>query len=230
MAIAIGQKAAAHSSGSATSVTTTGVATSATGSTFVVLVQADATINTPTDNKGNTYTAVTTSRANSGINSRMYYCENGAGGSGHTFTFTTGFSANLSIYAVEITGGLTSGILDQQNSIVDSSSPFTVTTGATTQAAEISIAALSGNSGSSPATHAESTGYTIQAQVTTGGPDWPGCIASKVLSATGAQTPSFTESGASTGGVHCATFKESGGGGGGPTAFPWTYYAMQMAA
>lgn len=210
MAIAAGTSVAAHSAGSATTVTSGSITTTASGSTFVVLIQADATLNTPTDSKGNTYTAVTAQVTNSGINSRMYYCQNGTGGSGHTFTFTTGFSANLSIYALEITGGLTSGILDQQNSTSDSASPYTTTTGTTTQAAELAVAGLSGNSATTPATHAESTGYTIAAEVTTGGPDWPGCIAWKVLAATGAQTPSFTEASSSTGGVHCATFKEAG--------------------
>lgn len=217
MAIGVGQKGAIASIGGGTTVTTVGVATAATGSTFVILVQADITPNTPTDSKSNVYTAVTAAITNSGIISRLYYCQNGTGGAAHTFTFTTGSSANLTIYFVEITGGLTAGILDQQNSVLDSASPFTVTTGATTQAAEICVAAISGNSATTPATLAESTGYTIQASVLTGGPDWAGGIATKIIAATGAQTPSFTQSGGTTGGVHCATFKESGGGGGGAT-------------
>lgn len=209
MAISAGVSVAAHSAGSATTLTSGSVTSAASGSTFVVFIQADSTLNTPSDSKGNTYTAVTAQTTNSGINSRMYYCQNGTGGASHTFTFTTGGSANLSIYALEILGGLTSGILDQQNSILDSASPYTVTTPTTTQAAELAVACLSGNSAVTPATHAESTGYTKQCEVTTGGPDWPGALYTKVLSATGAQTPSFTEASSSTGGVHCATFKEA---------------------
>jgi len=212
VAISAGVTVPATASGN--TCTTATRTSAASGSTFVVFCQADATPNTPTDNKGNTYTAVTTAVTNSSIVSRMYYCQNGTGGSGHTWTFTTPFSADLSMYVLEILGGLTTGILDAVNQVLDSSSPFTVTSAATTQAAELAVAAMSGNSGTNPATHAESTGYTIRSEVTTGGPNWTGAIASKVLSATGAQTPSFTENGGTTAGVHIATFKEASGGGG----------------
>lgn len=229
MAISVGQHTAAASVGAATTVTTSSITTAASGSTIDVFCEVDAGINTPTDNKGNTYVATTALVTNSGISSRRFRCENATGGAGHTVTFTASHSGNLNIFVTEVLGALTASAMDQQASVVDSSSPFTVTSGTTTQAAELALASMAGNSATTPATHAESTGYTVLDQVNTGGPDWTGATAWKVLSATGTQTPSFTEASGTTAGVHIVTYKEAAGGGGDVTV-GLTGQALALAA
>lgn len=204
MAASVGVSSKGTGSGVGTAVSAA-VTTQVSGSTFVAFFQSDTTHTGVTDSKGNTYTPIGTLITNSSINSRLYYCQNGTGGASHTCT-GTGQTGDHSILFVELLGVLTTGVLDQVASILDTSTPFTVTSGTTTQSDEISISAMSGNS-TTTATHAESTGYTISQEVTTGGPNWTCGIAYKVLSATGTQTPSWTEASGTTAGVHVATFK-----------------------
>jgi hypothetical protein len=137
----------------------------------------------------------------------LYYKENGSGGASHTFSYTVSGSHTNTIYAGEITGGLTSGILDQQNAQTDSASPFTSPSITTTQANEILVSILSAHSTINPATVAESTGFTLQAKWEDGTASWPGCIASKVVSSTGAYNSSFTCASADDAGIHIASFK-----------------------
>jgi hypothetical protein len=94
--------------------TTSPVNTQPTGSTFFVLiVEATKQDAVPTDNKGNTYTKVTPTIVNSGESfaGTLWWCQNGSGGSGHTWTLssTEGFPALL---AVEVVGAVTSGAVD----------------------------------------------------------------------------------------------------------------------
>lgn len=214
MAIAVGQKVKGVFSGS--SGTTAAITTAATGSVIVRLMEWDNTLNftSITDSKSNTYTQISVERTISTIKGRAYYKENATGGASHTFSGAVSSSANISLYVLEITGALTSGALDQSNSQTDAASPFTSPSITTTQAAELIWAGLIGNSATTPATHAESTGFTIQNDVTTGGPDWTGCDASKIVASTGTYNSSFTENGGSSACVFIASFKESGGGGG----------------
>lgn len=203
---------------SGTSVTSASRTSTGAGSIFTVLAESDITPNTPTDSKSNVYTAVTTATVAGGITSRLYDIVNGVGGASHTWSFGTGSSADLTIYAQESTGCLTVAARDQFNQGVDAATPFgNAVAITTTQADEIIIAAMHGNSATTPATHAESTGFTIQETVTTGGPNWTGCLATKVVAATGTYNASFTESGATTSGCHIVSYKASGGGGGGAT-------------
>lgn len=108
----------ASAQGSATSVTTTGVTTQATGSTFVACVGAFTnTIGASpvTDNKGNTYVAAIGSQGSTEGWGAIFYCENASGGAGHTFTFTPTGSDFISITVVEITGAAVSSALTSTN-------------------------------------------------------------------------------------------------------------------
>lgn len=217
MTIAVG----AHTA-KATNVTDP-VATSASGSTFVVGVGwytfAGVTLSSVTDNKGNgSYTQIQsnlTGAADPNFKAAFYYFQNGAGGSGHTFT--ANFSATpdaMGVHAIEITGGLTSGILDQAPAgNVDTHSdatPFVSTTSsATTQASEIVIAVTQTfTTGAGPEVPTWNNGYTALDGLTDPA-TWTAYSAYKILSSTGAQQSSLSVTGGTSTDalVYIATFK-----------------------
>jgi len=204
MAINVGQSANAVGNPA----TTAGVATQATGSTFVVVqISAPAAAHTAaSDNKGNSYTQIGSDQTN-GAKMTVWRKENGAGGAGHAFTA----NCNGTALAIEITGAATASYdLGSLGQASDSASPFTVTSGILTQAAELVLAIIGGDSGTTPATHAESTGFTIEEAREDGAANWVGCIAYKIVAATTALTPSFTQAGSSNAVLTIAGFKDAG--------------------
>lgn len=214
-AIAIGISEAKATTAGATA-TTAAVTTQASGSVFVVCYTFDsaATFTSITDSKSNSWSIIGSEINASNHKSRMYYVENATGGSSHTFTGTNGSaSLDCSIWVIEITGALTSGSLDQSGSRSDTTSPFTLAAGLlTTQNDEALVTFVCGNSGSNPATHAESGlgASTVQDQLNNGTNSWTGASATEIKSSTGTYNPSWTESGATAAHVWFATFKAAG--------------------
>lgn len=236
MAIAIGQSAKkATTTGTATTDTVT---TAASGSTFLIgaIIDGGSFSATPVqDSKSNTYTQIGSELTLGSARCRVYYCENGTGGSSHTATATQTGSNGTSVFFAEVTGGLTSGILDKTASTTDSPSPFSSgLTATTTQANELLVSFLFGNSGSNPATHASSgatpsTGWTIHQEVTDGNNYWTGLVGSAVVSSTGQYEGSWTESGASSAVVFTITLKEGSSGATAKTATASLGAAIQQA-
>jgi len=224
MAIAVGATSKGHST-SSSALATTGVTTQASGSVFVaaVIFGATATFTSIVDSKSNTYTQIGTeiSNGSTGANykARLYYVENGTGGSSHTATVNLNTAEVVTILFAEITGALTSGALDQSDGRRDTTSPFGLAAGLTTvQANELLLSFLGGVSGNNPATHAETClgSSTIQsgAEETDGSQFWTGAIATAIKSSTGTFNPSWTESGNTTDSVvFLATFKAAASGG-----------------
>lgn len=224
MAIAVGATSKGRSN-SSSSQATTGVTTQATGSTFVVgaIWGADVTFSSISDSKSNSYTQIGSEVSNgttsANFRCRLYYSQNGAGGASHTATVNLSSTEVITVVFLEITGGLTSGILDQSNGVRDTSSPFSLAAGlTTTQAAELLLSLFGGVSGSNPATHAESGlgSSTVQsaAEETDGTQFWTAALATAIKSATGTFNPSWTESGNTTdSAVFLATFKEAAAAG-----------------
>lgn len=216
MAIAVGVTSKGRTA-SSSSIATTGVATQASGSTFVIgVVWNNVGFTSVTDNKTNTYTQLGGLDLQPGAaasHARLYYCQNGNGGAGHTGTLTLAGADNCAIFFLEITGALAASF-DLGNGNLDTASPFTSPSITTTQARELLIAYLAGDSGSNPATHAESTGFTVQsaAEETNGSSFWTGCLASRLVTSTASYNASFTESGATRGAVFVIGFKEAAGG------------------
>lgn len=198
--------------------TTVGQTTQATGSAFLVFYIGGGgagTIGTPTDNKGNTYTAGAAQvTAASAAVCRWWYVENGAGGAGHTWSVTTTTGEVGSIFVLEIKGGATSGILDQAPAgVSDLTSPYTSnTTGTTSQANEMIVAMVATDSVSGTEVITWGGGFTQSTAVgdanfATGG------LGTQISSATGTFTSSITSSGAGTTGAvsFVASFKELAG-------------------
>jgi hypothetical protein len=218
MSIAAGVSSKGRST-SASSIATSAVTTQASGSTFLILVfwQSARTFTSVVDSKSNIYTQIDTEITIGGTDRcRAYYCENGTGGASHTATLNISGLAVCGIMFLEITGGLTSGSLDQHGERDDVASPFTLAAGLTiTQAVELLVTALVGNSGSNPATHAESglgsSAIQTGTQETDGTNFYCSAMATKVTAATAAFNPSWTESGATGAATWLITFKDAGG-------------------
>lgn len=214
MAIAVGVHAS-KATASGTTAVTTGVTTTS-GSTIVLFAHWGSEVfSSIADSKGNTWTIIGAELNASSHKSRAYYCANVTGGASHTFTLTLSTSGAPTIYMCEFTGAATTSPIDQSGSGNDTSSPYTTTGLTTTQANEALITFAGGNSGSNPATHAESGlgSSTIQENITNGSSFWTGAIATKIVSATGTYTPSWTESGASSMHVYLVTVKEAAAAG-----------------
>jgi hypothetical protein len=209
-----------------TSVTTAAITTAASGNSFVVGVSAhNGHVNgAPTDSKSNAYTQLGTEQvvgSNGAIN--LFVKENGVGGASHTFTQTFGVAADPVVMVAELTGVTTTPVdTGSRVQAADLTSPMTVTSNAFSQADEIVLVLFGGtDSNSNPATHAESTGFTIFVEDVDSTQFWSGFLAYKVISATTALTPSVTQTGASQGGLHIVGFKASTASGGGKPIGPF---------
>jgi len=212
MAGSVANARKANTSGANTTTTTS--FTSTAGSTIWVGVsdasgQGSLTIS---DNKGNTYTQIGTTRTSgSGAQIRRYYCANIAGGAGHTVTATWGSNSDATVHVLELAGVATASLDSAASAQTDDNNPpWTVTSGTLAQADSIAIA-MTGTAFNG--TWSESSGFTVQTQEGDNNLYWTGCAASRVVAATTALTPSFTISG---GGSDCAVaidvFKASAGG------------------
>lgn len=213
MAIALANSEIGHvtaaSSGSTSGVTTT------TGSTFVIATaDSNAALNV-SDNKGNTYTqlGVDQGGGSSIVIAQMWYCQNGAGGAGHTatVTFTSG-TGDCAIYFLEISGAATasydSAVTAQTD---DATSPYEVTSGTPAQADEL-LVALIGTDGN-PTSWAVGGSFIITEQEPTNTTYWASAIAYRIISAAAAATPSWTAGNTLTGtALIVGGFKQAGGG------------------
>lgn len=180
--------------------------TQASGSVIVAGLNLDGTFTSFGDNKGNTFTQIQSQAANGTNKHRLYYVENAVGGASHTFTFASSGGTIKTLFVLEIKGLKTSGSLDANPAhSVDTASPFTSnSTGALAQADEIVVSGciLDGNGAIT-----EANGFTIADSETNGGVFWTGAMAYKIVSATTAQSTSFTEGGAGGGVVSIASFR-----------------------
>lgn len=203
MAIAVGQHTHLANTFLAGGVTTPSITTSASGSSFLLcLILAVGLAPTISDSKSNTYTLVgTTSTSIFGEIISMYLSTNGTGGSGHTASASWTGSGLGDLYLIEITGGATSGLLDQISSPQwndDSSSPFTTNaTGTLSQANELAVAFTATGTNSGTETLTWGNGFTqIDADGNSSGAT--GGTAFLVTSATTPVVASFTSAGAGT--------------------------------
>jgi len=210
MGVAVGVHSKGVTSGGAA--VTGAVDTQTAGSTFVVVAIWDnGTFTSIADNKGNSanYSLIGSEQAGGALSKmRVYRCENGIGGTGHTATITCSTPV-VTAFFVEITGA-NSASFDAGSAAQasDASSPFTVTSGTLSQPAECVVAVCGADSASNPATIAESSGFTIQESELNGSTFWTGGIATKITAATTALTPSFTSSGSGTCVLTIAGFTE----------------------
>lgn len=185
------------------SVSTTAVNTAEAGSLFVVLVSTDRldVISTPTDNKGNTYTLVSSVVTSAGPRGSVYHCINGVGGTSHQVTGSLSSGAGIVVLFMEITGALQFSLVDRSGAQEDDTSPFTSPSITTLNRDDFLFASFTGNSATTPATHAISSaspsgGWTIPAgSDETDATFWTSCLAYQIVTDVGTYSSGFTEAG-----------------------------------
>jgi hypothetical protein len=209
MAVTVG----VHASTAATanlSLTTAGVVTQAAGSTFVIcaIIHSTASVSSIGDNKGNVYTQMGTTIAGNGGSNKLvrYYCQNGAGGSGHTATVTTATAIGPSLFFVELIGAKTSGGPSIANQNQDSTTPYTSPSTGSLAADAGLISIFVGSSENAGTVNAESSGFTVQETITDGVNFWTGALATRIGTAASTYQASWTETtGLSNGPPFCAS-------------------------
>lgn len=190
MTIAVG--ASVYTGGTYTGTTLNSAAqtTQASGSSFAVFCIGPSPVTfTPSDSKVNAYTLQGTQQNNTsdGTAIALYLAQNGVGGSGHTFGMDMSVHAGVTWFAAEITGGATSGILDQfygNWGTLGDPMPGPVTT---TSANEL-ILAMFQNNGTTATALTPGAGFgAVITNLSAGN-----ILASRVVSATGTYDPSIT--------------------------------------
>lgn len=199
---------------SGSTVSTTAGTSTASGSHFVLAISWDATqtISSVSDSKSNTYSAIGSAQSdgNGGL-SQFYVCYNGTGGASHSATVNFSGTAFPVAHLIEVTGASASP-QDQANQTLDSSSPFTITTGTLAQAAELILTVCACNQNSGAGSYSSSNA-TILSQETNTASFWTSAVGYIITASTSAVTPSWTFS-TSTGGagVLFLALKEAGSG------------------
>lgn len=177
---------------------------------------------TLTDNKGNTWIALTRREGDSGRASRIYYAINPVVGSGHTFT-TAGLSTYVGLIALAV-------------SVADTTSPFDVENGASgssgtslaagsvspSENGELLVTALTLEDGMTSV--AVDNSFAIQAQIPSVGGVNLGCaLATKIQTSAMGENPAWSWSGSFQSEASIATFKAGSG-----SAKPWWTYVQSM--
>lgn len=211
MGVGIGSSDQVVDTFGATTATTPGVATTASGSSFLIgiLTSASQTITTVSDNKSNTYSLVGSALTyfSAALKVAVYKCENGTGGTGHTVSVTIGGSDFLTVFFQEVTGG-TPEDTAVRASLEDTASTFDITGGTPAQAAEC-VVVFAGCNTSAISGLSEANGFTITQSVLTGASDAPGWSAAKVIASTSQPVASFTGTGLTTVGMFMVSIKET---------------------
>lgn len=202
------------------SATTGGGTTATSGSTFAAYVSYDAsagTINTSGDNKGNTFTGVGTAQSDgSGGLLRWYVCENGAGGTGHTFTFATANNHYGTVHLFEITSDNGSiPTLDLTVQGTDSTQPWdNLATGVLNDANEVILSGVGGNTGGT-GSYTSGNG-TLLSEEPDASSYWTSAVARHIVTSSASYSPSFSNAsrgGGSIAGLSHITFLEVAGSG-----------------
>lgn len=230
MSITFGASAQISNSGTFT-VTTGGILTQATGSTFFITTSIASTgVTTVTDSYSNSYTQIgATVDDTNGRFLRRFQCTNGVGGAGHTFSGTDSLGGAFTLMAGELLGAATSSALDQSNTNVNgfydpSVTPFTSNNITITPPAngEILLAVYSSQAFVASLTFTESQGFTVAQSQVVGNTGLPAlALAYKIV--TGANTYHAAWSDGSTGTSMIASidsFKGLAGGGAPPQIAP----------
>jgi hypothetical protein len=171
--VAYSRNSATPATASGGSVTTTGISTTGGANTvFILFVQSRAAGNTPTDSKGNTYTALRAEATVTlgGVNyfCRVWKCVAGTGGASHTFTATNGGSTFITIHAHELLGVTDVDVDNAWNA--DTTANYTSNTLSPTQASVVvfGVSIIFSTSAGSTWTHSGDGFTTVSSAFTNG--------------------------------------------------------------
>jgi hypothetical protein len=186
-----------------------------TGADLIVVVEGCTAFGTFSDSKSNTWTALSDWTASGdAVLLRCRYCQAPTVGSGHTFSSSGGLQTTLSVIALS---GSVGTPLDQQNFMASQGTPVqpgSITPGANN---EVLITAGAGYVGGSDFTAIDS-GFTISDHASFGTFGVSQGMAYLIQTTATSENPTWT--GATfNNGCGIASFKASGGGGGGHGLF-----------
>jgi hypothetical protein len=139
---------------------------------------------------------------------RLYYQQNIAGGAGGSVTLTKTNGAFATVLVVELVNMLTSGVLDQQNRVLDTASPFDSPSITTTQPNEV-LVAFSAADDFGTNVYVAGNSFTIQQQFSNGGTNWTCALATRIVTSTGSYNSTFTRTGAARAHSWIASFIEA---------------------
>lgn len=145
--------------------------------------------------------------ATAGNCTRMYYLPNAAGGTNPTFTLTKGSGAFATLLIQELTNMELVTLLDQQNSVLDTSSPFDSPSVTTLFANEV-LVGFSAADDTGTNAYVAGNSFSIQQQFSNGAVNWTCAQATRVVAATGNYNTTFTRTGAARVHSWIATFRE----------------------
>lgn len=204
-ALSVGATAEASIVGAGTA-TTSGQTTTDGSIIFVLVSNSTTTPSAPSDSFGNTFKGIGPNGAASlGASVMTYIQEGGQRGASHTFSASNN---DATIMYVEVLGSnLVPFALTM--AVLDTSSPYTPRTITPFQGVDVMLVSTCvSDSGSNPATLAESTGFTIRSQQIAG--ESAG-IATRLVSGTsGSYTPSWTSTGSTQAVVQVFGVREGG--------------------
>lgn len=194
--------AAKGANSSVKTVTTSGGSTTASGSDFFVVAAWYNSTTAPviTDSKGNTYTQVGTNVYNTTDQTGMavFRCLNGTGGSGHTFTMTSGAGTYCSICALEVKGSNHTIDQSHQGTAISGTGPYVSGNITTTNANDVLIGFAYVDSESSSQSLSSNSPLTLKIQEAYASTTNIGCaISTQIVTST--QTVQASWSGASNG-------------------------------
>lgn len=181
-------------------VTTPSAGTSqASGSTFVICVFASGgVLSNFTDNKSNSYTQIfAQSDALDGRLMYLFYCKNGAGGAGHTFSVDVDSTQRVMLFGFELTGVDTTAPLDADTDyhLDNDGTPYTDGGITIAQANEILISFIVADTGGTTVTYTAGNSFTKFDAQTDNATYWPCAVGYRVVSSIAAYNASWTHDG-----------------------------------
>jgi len=211
MAIALVASTSKGSSDSGASVTTDAVDTSGANLIVISATTFGSGAITPTDSKGNTWTALTSHNQGSYF-SRFYYCASPTVGTGHTFTLS-GVGSYPVLSAMAFSGALGASPADQENG-AGTASGTSLATGSITPSEDncVVVAGIS----TDPGTGHAMSGYTVAQSDWVNSEHIGGGISYLVQTTAAAANPSWSWTGASAGVASIASFKAAAVASGNP--------------
>lgn len=191
MAIAYGTPQRGYSAG-ASAITTSSVATAASGSSFVAFARAIiGSITSVSDNKSNSYSLIgSIFDAGSGIETAAYQCTNGAGGAGHTWTLNKNTANYGRIAAIEVTGAVVASLIDVYASSVATHNGTYNAQPLTTTVANTLLLAWAGNMVQAAQAYTLGGGYT-QLYQEADGDTYRDIMAARIVTSSGTYDPQF---------------------------------------
>ncbi|HXN30463.1 MAG TPA: hypothetical protein VN894_01320, partial [Polyangiaceae bacterium] len=195
--------------------TTNGITTQPSGSTFVVCASIDTNSGAPvtisiSDNMGNTYRQVGSNVLYAGDQgtTSMYVCTHCAGGANHKFSMNkqNGFTDYEStMFVIEIQGATTVDDYVQTNA---QSSPLSAGSVKTTKPGDALVMCAFASSYSAPDNYTPSMGYTLMDQQTFGTVAMAGASAAGLAKAPGSYAGTMTSSLADSGAIFLVSLSQ----------------------